>query len=50
MVDILINKSKAAENGNDPRDLFPELNCFSERHFEILPNWKEKAKYLFRGE
>ena len=44
MVHILINKSKAAENDNDPGQLFPELNCFAERHFEILPNWKEKTR------
>lgn len=46
MADTLINKSKAAENSNDPGHLFPELNCFIERYFDILPNWKEKGIYL----
>lgn len=46
MVDILINKSKAVENSNDSGHLFPELNCFIERYFDILPNWKEKGIYL----
>lgn len=49
MADILISKSKTTENGNDPGHLFPELNCFAERFFEILPNWKEKAKDLYRS-
>lgn len=49
MADILINKPKAAENGNDPGYLFPELNCFTKKNSEILPNWKEKGICLFRG-
>lgn len=49
MADILINKPKAAENGDDPGYLFPELNCFTEKNLEISRNSKEKGKCLFRG-